>query len=304
MSKSTVQDILLWLLLAMMWGSSYAVIKVGVAPLPVMVLVAGRMLVGSAVILAVLKLRGMRLSRRLCDWGAYAVTGLLGSVLPFLLITQGEKVVDSALASILIGVAPVVTLLLANWLIADERMTVRSIAGVCGGLAGVAVLVGPSALGGIGAHLGGQVAILAAAVCYAASTIFIRRWVRRPALEMAAGSMLVGTAVICTVAAMRGADVGAVDFDLSSLGTIVYLGLFSTACANLIYFHLVPRLGATRMAQVNFAVPVAGVVIGTVVLGEVLTAQRLLALTIICGSVWNGTTGRGRTCPPRGCVEA
>lgn len=289
MRKATPVDVFLWLLLAAMWSSSYTVIKIGLGTIDPSVLVLGRLLVGSLAIYAILKTRGMALSRDLRHWVSYAVTGLLGSAFPFLLITWGEQSVDSGLASILIGTVPVVTLLLASWLVSDEALTPRTVAGVLGGLAGIALLVGPTALLGLGAQLKGQIAIVGATICYATSTVYIRRFVTRPALEMAAGSMIVGTIVMAGIVAATGADVMRVEPTFASLGTIIYLGLFSTATANLIYFHLVPRLGATRMAQVNFAVPVGGAVLGVLLLGETMSAQRLAALAIIVGSVWLGT---------------
>lgn len=290
MQKATFLDVLLWLALATMWSSSYAVIKIGIATIEPSVLVAGRMLVGTVVIFTVLKVRGLSLSRSKADWLSYAITGLLGSALPFLLITHGEQSVDSALAAILMGVAPVITLLLAAWLIPDEALTPRVAFGVLGGLLGVAVLVGPTALLGLGAQLEGQSAIIGATFCYAASTVYIRRFVSRPPLEMATGSMIVGTIFISTLVLISGADVTSIELTLPSLGAVLYLGVFSTALANLSYFHLVPRLGATRMSQVNFAVPVGGAILGFLILGEALTTQRAIALTIIIGSVYLSTT--------------
>ncbi len=290
MGKASFIDIVLWLALAAMWSSSYAVIKIGVATLEPEVLVFGRLLVGSVIIYTVMRWRGLALSRDPAVWFSYGVTGLLGSAAPFLLITHGEQSVDSALASILMGASPVITLLLAAWLIPQERLTVRTSVGIIGGLSGVAVLVGPAALAGLGAQLGGQLAILAATACYAASTVYIRRAVTRPPLEMAAGSMLVATLIMGCVVAVSGADLSRTGLGASSLGAVLYLGLFSTACANLIYFHLVPRLGATRMSQVNFAVPVGGALLGFLLLGEALTTQRLIALAIIIGSIYLGTS--------------
>ncbi|MGJ8569511.1 MAG: DMT family transporter [Hoeflea sp.] len=290
MHKTSPIDILLWLVLAAMWSSSYAVIKIGVATLDPAVLVFGRLLVGSVIIYSVMRWRGLKLSRDPAAWLSYAVTGILGSAAPFLLITHGEQSVDSALASILMGASPVVTLVLAAWLIPQERLTLRTVTGIIGGLSGVAVLVGPTALSGLGAQLGGQLAILGATVCYAVSTVYIRRAVTRPPLEMAAGSMLVATLIMGCVVAVSGIQPDQIDLGAASLGTVLYLGLFSTACANLIYFHLVPRLGATRMSQVNFAVPVGGALLGFTLLGEALTAQRLIALAIIMLSIYLGTS--------------
>lgn len=154
MRKATPTDIILWLLLAAMWSSSYTVIKIGLGTIDPSVLVLGRLLIGSVTIHAVLTARGMALSRALRHWVSYAVTGLLGSALPFLLITWGEQSVDSALASILIGAVPVITLLLASWLVPDEMLTPRSVAGVLGGLCGIALLVGPAALFGLAIIVG------------------------------------------------------------------------------------------------------------------------------------------------------
>ena len=290
MGKASFIDILLWLALAAVWSSSYVVIKVGIATLDPGMLVFGRLLVGSVIIYSVMRWRGLQLSRDPAAWVSYAVTGILGSAAPFLLITHGEQSVDSALASILMGASPVVTLLLAAWLIPQERLTLHTVTGIIGGLSGVAVLVGPAALVGLGAQIGGQLSILGATFCYAVSTIYIRRAVTRPPLEMAAGSMLVATLIMSCVVAVSGVEPDQFDLGAASLGAVLYLGLFSTACANLIYFHLVSRLGATRMSQVNFAVPLGGAILGFAVLGEPLTAQRLIALAIIMVSIYLGTS--------------
>lgn len=284
--KASPSDIALWLALAAMWSSSYGVIKLGVETLDPMTLVAGRMVIGAAVILAVLMLRGQRLSTRPRDWTSYLITGMLGSTVPFLLITFGEQTVDSALASILMGVAPVATVLLAALTFADERLTTRVTLGVGLALIGVVTLVGPAALSGLGDDLSGQLAIVGATLCYAAGTIYVKAYVKRPAMEMAAGSMLVGAIVVCVIATVWGKGITGVDLSPRSIGAVVYLGLFSTAAANLIYFHLVPRLGATRMSQINFAVPVGGSLIGVGLLGETLAPSQMLALGIISGAVY------------------
>ena len=298
MHKQNLANVTLWLLLAAMWSSSYTVIKIGVSTIDPATLVLGRMLVASIALYAALKLRKMSLSRDPRTCVSYSITGLLGSALPFLLITYGEQTVDSALASILMGTMPMTTLFLAAVFIPDEAMTARTALSVIGGLFGVVVLVGPTAFGGLGAQLLGQLAIVAATLCYAATTVFVRRFVTRPALEMATGSSLIGTLFMAIVVILWGADITAIAPTPGSLGAVLYLGLFSTACANLIYFYLVPRLGATRMSQINFAVPVGGALLGFIVLNEPMTLMRLTALAIIIASVYIGTTS-STTPPPK-----
>ena len=292
MTRATPTDIILWLGLAAAWSSSYAVIKVGVQTVDPLILVTGRMIIATVVLLGTFSALGHRLSRHPSDWLSYAVTGMLGSVVPFLLITYGEQTVDSALAAILMGFTPVATATLAASLLPDERLTAQIVVGLVGALCGVVLLVGPHTLTYLGEQVGGQAAVLAATICYAASTVYIRRYVKRPPLELAAGSSLVGATSLIAAASILGANIDSIEFTTTSLGAIVYLGLISTAAANLIYFYLVPRLGATRMSQVNFAVPVGGALLGLIVLGEALELRQTIALAIIVGSVWIVTTAK------------
>ena len=292
MTRATPTDIILWLGLAAAWSSSYAVIKVGVQTVDPLILVTGRMIIATVVLLGTFSALGHRLSRHPSDWLSYAVTGMLGSVIPFLLITYGEQTVDSALAAILMGFTPVATATLAASLLPEERLTAQIVVGLVGALCGVVLLVGPHTLTYLGEQVGGQAAVLAATICYAASTVYIRRYVKRPPLELAAGSSLVGATGLIAAASILGANTDSIEFTTTSLGAIVYLGLISTAAANLIYFYLVPRLGATRMSQVNFAVPVGGALLGLIVLGEALELRQTIALAIIVGSVWIVTTAK------------
>jgi len=294
MARATLTDILLWLALASAWSSSYAVIKLGIETIDPIVLVAGRMIVATIVIVAVSISLGYRPGRNASAWISYTVTGLLGNVVPFLLISFGEQSVDSALAAILMGFAPVATVALAVIVLPDERLTGRIALGLAGALTGIALLVGPSALLGLGSQIVGQIAIVGATLCYATSTVYVRRFVTQPALEMAAGSTLVGTVVIVGAVIATGADVSTIEYSAHSLGAILYLGLVSTAAANLTYFYLVPRLGATRMSLINFAVPVGGAIIGVMFLGEVLATRQIAALAFIIVSVWFATTRKAR----------
>lgn len=286
-------DIVLWLVLAALWSSSYTAIKIGVQSLDPVLLVAGRLLIGAVCLYGALKMSRMHLSGKLEDWMHYAVSGLLGSAIPFLLISYGEQTVDSALASILMGIAPVTTVFMASFVFADEQLTRRIVLGLICGIAGIVLLVGPDSLAQLGGDLPAQLSILAAALCYAATTIYVRRFVKRAPLEMAAGSTIVAAGAITAMAVFSGPDPAALELNASAVGTVVYLRLFSTALATLIYFQLVPRLGATRMSQVNFAVPVGGALIGVTVLSETIMAHQLAALAVILLAIFL-VTGKSR----------
>lgn len=206
--------------------------------------------------------------------------------------SYGENHVDSSLAAILMGISPVATVLFAHIMLPDESLNAQSVIGVCIGLVGVALLVGPDALLDLGRELIAQFAIILAAICYSISTIYIKRKATRPPLEMAAGSMLVG-AISITFATLAFGEPSKIMMPSSgSLMAVLYLGIFPTALATLIYFFLVPRLGANRMSQVNFAVPVGGALIGVTLLNETLSLSTTIALAIIMVAIYLVTSKR------------
>lgn len=280
-----MKNIVLWITLALIWSSSYLAIKVGIQSIPPLTLVAIRMLIGTSIMLVILRLWSLKLPTDLKSWAILLVSGLIGNIVPFSLISYGEVHIDSGLAALLMGIAPVVTVLLAPLIHSDEVLNRKMIAGITIGFMGLIVLIGPGALGGLGTHVTGQLSVFSAALCYAFTTLFARKYARLPALVMAAGSMLIGTLIITPAAFIFESPLQSITADRSFIAAI-YLGLFPTALATLIYFDLVPKIGAARMSQVNFVVPVAGALIGVVFLKEIITPQMIAALVLILLAVF------------------
>ncbi|MEP0502529.1 DMT family transporter [Nisaea sp.] len=284
--------IVLWVILALLWSGSYAAVKIGLDDFGPFTLVSTRLLIGAGLLYLILCLRSGHLplsGRALID---YAVPAIFGNLVPFLLIGFGEIHVDSGLAALLMGIAPVATVFLAPLLIPDEHLTPRSILGIGFGIGGLLVLVGATALSGLGHHVTGQLAILGAALCYAGTTLYVRRWITLPALQMATGSLVIGAIPATVGAFMFEHPFSVVSADMAPILAILYLGVCSTAIATLIYFYLVPRLGAGRMQQINFMVPAVGTLFGVALLGERLEAKTLVALSLITIAVYLVTSAR------------
>ncbi len=288
-----MKNMLLWITLALIWSSSYLAIKLGIQSIPPLTLVAIRMIIGTSLLLIVLRLYALTLPTDLQSWGILLVSGMMGNIIPFSLISYGEIHINSGLAALLMSIAPVVTVLLAPLIHPDEVLSPKIIAGITIGFLGLIVLIGPDALQGLGQHVTGQLAVFGAALCYAFTTLFARKYAKLPALVMASGSMLIGTVIIIITAFIAEAPLqNDLMLDRSMLAAI-YLGLFPTALATLIYFYLVPKIGAARMSQVNFVVPVAGALIGVAFLHEAISPNMIVALVLILLAVFL-VTYRGR----------
>jgi len=185
----------LLLALATLWGASYSFIRVGVETIPPVTLIAARTVIAGTLLLLVIAARHVPMPRDPMSWRNFTVQALLNSVVPFTLIAWGQQVVEAGLATILNSTAPIFTFLFTWTLTRHEPVTVRKLVGVIAGLAGVALIVGMQALGGIGRELWSQLAIVAATVCYAGAAIFGRTFSGHAPIVPAAGSMLCGAAI-------------------------------------------------------------------------------------------------------------
>ncbi len=166
----------LLLTLSVLWGGSFFFAKVAVAEVPPLTLVLLR--VGIAALALHLVVRASGLSMRVggAVWLAFIGMGILNNVIPFSLIFWGQQRIGAGLAAILNATTPLFTVLVAHMLTADEKATGARLAGVVIGLAGVAAMVGPDALQGLGANLAAQLACIGAAISYAFAGIFGRRF--------------------------------------------------------------------------------------------------------------------------------
>lgn len=274
--------------LVAMWGSSFMFIKLGLASVPTATLVAARLILGAAILLAVVYLRGGRLPAltrtNLRLWGNYLILALLGNCIPFTTITWGQQRTDSALAGILMAVMPLTTMVLAHFFVRGEHMTGARVAGFALGFAGIVVLMGPAAIMGLGDSglvALSQLAILLGAVCYAGNSVLTRILARGDDALVASAAMLLVASLIALPVALWVDQPWAIMPTVSSTAAIIWLGVGPTAFATVVYFKLIASAGPTFMSLVNYMSPVVAVFLGVALLGEVPGWHAYVALGLI-----------------------
>jgi len=267
---NTGLELVLLLALATLWGASYTFIKIGVATIPPVTLIAARTLIAGAVLVVVIRSRGLRLPGDAASWRRFLTQACLNSVVPFTLIAWAERSVDAGLATILNSTSPIFTFLLTAAVTRHEAVTARKLIGVIAGIAGTAAIVGTQALDGLGREVWAQLAIVVATICYAGAAIFGRGFKSLDPMMPAAGSMLCGAAILVPASLVIDRP-WTLAPSAASLAALAGLSLVSTALAFVIYFRLVQTLGSVgTTAQAYLRVPI-GVGIGAVILGESLT---------------------------------
>lgn len=143
-----------------MWGSAFTMTKVVVTHLPTTTVVAGRLVIGAAILICLLLIVTRRLPHGRRTWLFFFFIAAIGNTAPFLLISWGQRFIDSGLAGILMACMPLFTLVLAHFCLPDERMTPTRVAGFEFGFGGVVVLIGPDLVMNAGGHVGQPVATL------------------------------------------------------------------------------------------------------------------------------------------------
>ncbi len=276
----SARDWLLLVALSVLWGGSFFFSEVALAELGPLTVVLGRVGFAALALIGLTYLSGHRLPSAWGLWGAFLVMGALNNLIPFSLIVWGQVTIDSGLAAILNATTPLFAVVLAHVLTRDERMTRGRAAGVLLGLAGVAVLVGPAALGRFGAAGLAQLAVLGAAFSYACAGIYGRRFKELPPLVAATG-MVTCSAVLTLPLALVVERPWEASPGALTWAAVFGLALLSTALAYVIYFRILASAGATNLLLVTFLIPVSALFLGVMVLGERPDASALAGLALI-----------------------
>ncbi|MDQ3723706.1 MAG: DMT family transporter, partial [Actinomycetota bacterium] len=280
---------LLMALLAALRGASYLFIKVALEDnVPPIFLVFARLALGAAVLVPLAWRSGVL--RGIGRWrGPLVFMALIQVVIPFLLITYGERHIASSLTGILVSAAPIFTALIAVRYDDDERPHGIAIAGVAMGIIGVVLLFGVD-LSGDSAALAGGLMVLLASVGYAVGSLYLKHRLQQvPAVGIAAMTMLIGTVVLLVPALLQLPPHAP---EAKTVGSLVLLGAGGTGIAFAIYYTLIAEIGPGRASLVAYIAPGFAVIYGVTLLSESITAGAILGLVLILAGSWIAAEGR------------
>lgn len=274
-----------WVLAIVLWGPSFLLIKVALRELEPVMVVALRISLGAVGCWALLLWQRIPLPRQPRLLVALVLFGLVNTAAPFLLITWAEQFIDSGVAGILNGTMPFFTTLIAHFFLADDRITPLKLVGLTLGFAGMVFLVGGNLrsvelLG----SLGGQLAVIAACVCYACGAVYNSRALRGHRPEVIAAYSLTGAAVWLWLAALASGTPVRLPTSSAVWLAVLWLGLMGTALAYTAAFYLMRSWGPTRVSLLTYVLPVVAVTLGVVFLGETLRWQLVAGgLLVLAG---------------------
>ena len=272
------------LALALVWGGSFFFAEIALTELPPLTIALHRVAWAVPVLLVVIWRLGIPVPRSWRIWGAYLVMGALNNALPFSLIFWGQVEIESGLASILNGTTAVFGAVVAGLCLRDEPLTANRIGGAALGLAGVAVIMGAEALGGLDPRSLAQMAVLAGALSYALASVWARLTLAGQPPQMNALGMLTGATLLMIPVVWVVDGPPRLDLPGQVWAALLALAVLSTALAYLLYFGILRRAGAANLMLVTLVIPPFATALGALFLGERLAGSAWAGFALIgCG---------------------
>lgn len=285
--------ILAYITVAVIWGSTWAAIKIGVTDVPPFTFALER----AAAVAAILTVAGIALRQRfprdLPTVALAAVAGLINTGVTWAIIFWAEQFVPSGLVAVFGASAPVWTAILAHYTVKGDRLSTLKALGLILGLAGTVLLIGA-------AHTGeGMTAVIATGllvlmpIMWAVAAILQSRFLTRaaPITTVAVGTW----ASVVFLAPLAFLELGQPQrWTMASVLAFVYLVIFGTCLGMVLSFWLFRKLRPTTMTFIQVIAPAEAIFLGTVWLGEPVTVRMLGGAALVAAAVaLNALAGGG-----------
>jgi drug/metabolite transporter (DMT)-like permease len=272
-------------LLALIWGSSFLWIKLAIRGLSPVEVTLTRLVLGSAVLFAVVAVQRGSLPRSPVVWMHITVAALFANAAPYLLFAVGEQHVASATAGMLNATTPLWTVVIALASRHQETITVRQATGLVIGFGGTVLIFSPwQSVAGLASA--GAIACLAAAASYAISYVYMDRFLARRGIgPVVLSACQLGAASVLLAITLGITGVQSPRLDAIVVASILILGLIGTGAAYVLNYQIIASVGATVASTVTYLLPVVAIILGFLVLGEHITLLDLAGIALILAGV-------------------
>lgn len=267
--------------LALLWGSSFLWIKIGLEGFTPIQITLFRMALGAAVLLVILRLSGLRLPRDRKTWGHLTIAAFFGNALPYLLFGIGEQTVSSATAGVINASTPLWTVLITVLAYRNGTSARRNAWSLIIGFAGVVLIFSPWNHTSEIASWGG-LACLGAAASYGVSYVYIGKFLAKQhlgVLRMATGQLICATAL--TLATLPLFGWAPPEWELSPVIAVLILGSLGTGIAYILNYRIITDDGPTAASIVVYLLPVIAVMLGVSILGEPLSTAVVVGTILV-----------------------
>ena len=285
--RITPFELCLLAILVVIWGSSFALSKIAIHDVDPYWVAALRLTIGGTIIFAVALWQNQSPTRVMQSWPKYIWLGVIGNAVPFILISWGIQFTSTGVTGLLMGTIPLFVIVIAHFLLPDEKLNWRKALGFILGFIGVVILMNPSNLMKAsfqGQELWGELAIITACLCYGIHSVTAKRLGFDKPFQQTSGILLAAALFALLYAVFKNPH-GLEVLKFNSALAVIGLGIFPTAISMVIVYYLMERIGPSAVSFTNYLVPIFALLLGAVAFNEILSWNIVVALLCILAGI-------------------
>ena len=278
--------IFVWLILCLIWSTTWIFIKIGLEDLPPITFAVSRFLLSILILAPLIALLRLEMPKTSSQWKLIALTGVLQFSINYSLVFWSEQHITSGLAAVLQATITVFGLPLAWIFLPDEKITFRKMIAVLLGIIGVAIIFIDQLRVESVMAFAGCVAIVVGAYAAAQASILVKA--KAAGIDPATlvfSQMICGLPAITVYALIAEGDPKSFNWSWRAIVCVFYLAVFGTTVAFWLYYWLLKRVESTKAMMISLVTPLLAVIIGNVTIGEMLPARTLVGGFLIMGSI-------------------
>jgi drug/metabolite transporter (DMT)-like permease len=282
--------IFVYILLCLIWGSTWKAIQLGLADAPPLWSAAIRFWLAIAVLFVILKVRRLRLPTAPRELWLHGLSGILMYGISYACVYSAERFIPSSLTAVLFACFPAFVALMSHFFLPGDKLRGVGWAGLVLGLAGV-IVVSWESLEASGELFLGSLLAVGAPLASALGVVFYKRHLAKTDIVVSATTQILFGGVFLTLGALLSEPISRFVWSPVSIGSILYLALFGTVLGFLGYYWLMTHISVVSASMIAFVTPLVASVIGVAIFHEsfsTLTAvggmMILLAVAIVAWS--------------------
>jgi drug/metabolite transporter (DMT)-like permease len=279
----------LLLLMSLIWGVNFIVVKVGTQLMQPLAFTGARVTVAAvALVIVVVAMREKWPNRK--DLLTLLALGVLGNGLYQVFFIEGIARTRAGDAALVLAASPALMAIIGRML-GVEQVTGRRVLGIAASLLGMALVVfgsGKAAAGANGAisTVGGNMLVLAACLCWATYTVLLKPYTERIAgVPLSAVTMVGGAVPLLALSTTQMVHTPWSALPANAWGALLYSSVLALTVAYLFWYRGVRVLGPTRTAMYANLQPVVALLVAWLALGEQPTIVQVLGAVAIMGGL-------------------
>lgn len=286
MTNNKAAPVAVFVVLCLIWGSTWLFIKIGLEDAPPVLSAGMRFLIAAAILFPVMQAKGLKLPADRKVLAVMVYTGFFAISIAYGLVYWGEQYIPAGLAAVLFSTFPFFVMILSHFRLADDRLNTTKILGATVGFAGVGfIFLDRLDVGGPGAGAG-IAAVIVSAMCAAVGNVEVKRHVKSlNPLILTVVQMTCG-AVALLIIGLLVEDVADFRFSLRTIGSLFYLAILGSCVAFISYYWLIKRIKITTASLIVFVIPIVALLLDWLVLDQRLNWQVAVGSCFVIGGIW------------------